>query len=188
MTPGGNGVGALDYAGRMTIPTATDAAAALFAPPAGEWRRLSPRYATVRRLQVLIASTLFFVPVGVAAWLLLRDWWAVGAVAALGLAWLAWRLVRAGRWVRAWGYAERDADLCIRSGLWTRNLTIIPFGRMQMVKVQAGPLLRAFGLASVELVTASALTNATISGLPADEATALRDRLIELSDARDAGL
>lgn len=172
----------------MTLPTATDAAAALFAPPAGEWRRLSPRYVTVRRIQVLIAALVVFVPLGVATWVFLREWWAVAAVVALAGAWLAWRLWRAGRWVRAWGYAERDADLCIRSGLWTRNLTIIPFGRMQMVKVQAGPLLRAFGLASVELVTASALTNATISGLPAAEAAALRDRLIELSDARDAGL
>ena len=172
----------------MTIPTVSDASAALFAPPAGAWHRLSPKYATVRRLGVLISSVLFFVPAGVAVWVILGDWRLVGAVAAVGVAWLGWRLWRAGRWVRSWGYAERDADLCIRSGLWTRNLTIIPFGRMQMVKVQAGPLLRAYGLASVELVTASALSNATITGLPANEAAALRDRLIELSDARDAGL
>ena len=172
----------------MTSPTTTDASAALFAPPAGVWHRLSPQYATVRRVVVATTSVLFFVPATVAVWVFVGDWWWVGAVAAVGVAWLVWRLWRAGRWVRSWGYAERDADLCIRSGLWTRNLTIIPFGRMQMVKVQAGPLLRAFGLASVELVTASALTNATITGLPAEEATALRDRLIELSDARDAGL
>ena len=172
----------------MSTLTSSDAGAALFAPPADQWRRLAPSYVTVRRLVVLIGSLVVFVPLGVAGWWFLSDARVVAAVAAVGVAWLAWRLWRAGRWVRSWGYVEREADLCIRSGLWTRNLTIIPFGRMQMVKVQAGPLLRAFGLASVELVTASALSNAVITGLPAAEAAALRDRLIELSDPKDAGL
>ena len=42
---------------------------------------------------------------------------------------------------------------------------------MQFVDVQAGPIDRAFGIASVTLHTASTETAATIPGLPADEAT-----------------
>lgn len=91
----------------------------------------------------------------------------------------------AGRELR---WARRDKDLCIVGGLWFRNLEVVPFGRMQVVKVSSGPLLRAYGLANVELVTAAAATNGIIPGLPADEAKALRDLIIELSDAEGSGL
>ena len=60
--------------------------------------------------------------------------------------------------------------------------------RLQVVKVSSGPLMRSYGLATVQLVTASAQTDATIPGLPLDEARILRDRLIELNDAKGSGL
>ena len=69
-----------------------------------------------------------------------------------------------------------------------RDLSIIPFGRIQVVRVNSGPLLRAFGLANVNVVTASAAADAVIPGLPGDEARALRDLIIELSDAEGSGL
>ena len=50
---------------------------------------------------------------------------------------------------------ERDDDLYLSHGLWSRELIVIPYGRMQAVKVESGPLTRALGLANVELVTAS---------------------------------
>lgn len=160
----------------------------LFAPPGGTWRRLSPKYVTVRRIGVTIATLLVFAPLAVGSWFVWRLWWVPALITAAGLAWFSWRFVWARRWVESWGYCERDADLCVRRGLWFRELLVVPFGRMQMVKVNSGPLLRAFGLASVELVTASAQTDAVIAGVPADEAAALRDRLIELSDAKGSGI
>ena len=57
-----------------------------------------------------------------------------------------------------------------------------------MVRVNSGPLLRAFGLANVSVVTASAAADAVIPGLPGDEARVLRDLIIELSDAEGSGL
>ena len=72
--------------------------------------------------------------------------------------------------------------------MWTRNLLLVPFGRMQTVNVTAGPFLRSQGLARVELITASLQTNASIPGLAFADAVALRDRMIELSDARGSGL
>ena len=47
---------------------------------------------------------------------------------------------------------------------------------------------RHFGLASVQLHTAAAATDATIPGLDPAEAERLRDRLTELGEARSAGL
>jgi membrane protein YdbS with pleckstrin-like domain len=114
---------------------------------------------------------------------------AVGAVLAAGIlavgAALDWIL---GRRVRAWGYAERDDDLIVRRGVMFRRVSVVPYGRMQFVDVTAGPLERAFGLATVQLHTAAAATDARIPGLVAEEAARLRDQLSALGESRSAGL
>ena len=161
-----------------------------FAPPADTWRRISPRLATIRRISMTLGTLIFFGGGSVATWFLLPEQfrWVTYAFAGLGFVWWLWRWLRAGRVVRATGWARRDNDLCVVQGLWFRDLSIIPFGRIQMVRVTSGPLLRAFGLANVDVVTASAAANATIPGLPGEEARALRDLIIELSDADGSGL
>jgi membrane protein YdbS with pleckstrin-like domain len=92
------------------------------------------------------------------------------------------------RAVRAWGYAERDQDLLVRHGLFIRRLSIVPYARMQFVDVTAGPLERAFGLATVQLHTAAAASDAKVPGLPPEEAARLRDRLTALGEDRAEGL
>ncbi len=164
-----------------------------FAPPSDAWRRVSPKLTHVKRISMSIGLAILFIPVAVGLWLIippeesLLRWIAVVWLA-LGLALWVWRWFRTKRLVASYGWAQRDKDLCIVGGLMFRNLEVVPFGRMQVVKVSSGPLLRAYGLANVELVTASASTNGSIPGLPADEAKALRDLIIELSDAEGSGL
>ncbi len=93
-----------------------------------------------------------------------------------------------GRRVRAWAYAERDDDLLVRRGVLIRRLSVVPYGRMQFVDVTAGPVERAFGLATVRMHTAAAASDARVPGLPASEAGRLRDNLAALGEARAAGL
>ena len=64
----------------------------------------------------------------------------------------------------------------------------MPYGRMQYVEVAAGPVARAFGLARVQLHTASPGTDSHLAGVPAVEAARLRDRLTARGEARLAGL
>ncbi len=111
---------------------------------------------------------------------------AAGAGLAIVLVAAAWWVER-GRY-RAWGYAERDEDLVVRRGLLFRRLTVVPFGRMQFVDVSAGPVDRLFDLATVQLHTAAAATDARIPGLRTADATRLRDRLAALGEARSSGL
>jgi membrane protein YdbS with pleckstrin-like domain len=92
------------------------------------------------------------------------------------------------RAVLAWGYAERERDLLVRHGLLIRRLSIVPYARMQFVDVTAGPLERGFGLATVQLHTASAASDARVPGLPPDEASRLRDRLAALGEDQGEGL
>nr|WP_300151507.1 PH domain-containing protein [Propionicimonas sp.] len=154
----------------------------LFTPTA-DWQRLPVRYRTVRRLGALVWNLAVTVIAGVAVGVFF-DWrWAAG-IAVAGSGWTIWRVVRAGRWVRSFGYAERAEDLLITSGLWNRHLTAIPYGRMLSVNVESGPIDRAWGLAKVQLVTASPQSAGQIPGLTTADAAAMRDRLIAAGEAQ----
>ena len=160
----------------------------LFAPPAYEWKRLSPNYRSLRRLTTLIFVPLIFVPPAILVWVLTDLTWVSLLILAVGAAILLLRLALIERTWRSWGYVEREDDLYITHGVLFRSLVAVPYGRMQLVEVASGPLERAFGLATVTMKTASAETNASIPGLSPDEATRLRDRLTELGEAHASGL
>jgi hypothetical protein len=110
---------------------------------------------------------------------------ATGAAALVVLAWTWWLI---GRNWRSWGYAERNDDLLVVHGALFRTLVVVPYGRMQLVDVAAGPIERAFGLVNVKLHTAAASTDARIRGLRPNDAGMLRDRLAALGEAHAAGL
>lgn len=159
----------------------------LFAPPGERWQPVSPKLRTLRRLLLLI----WVGGLGLAAsivLIVLVAWWigilVLVAVAAI-LAWSWWII---GRNWQSWGYAEREDDLLVTHGVMFRTLVVVPYGRMQFVDVSAGPLDRKFGIAKVQLHTATPATDAEIPGLPPEEAERLRDRLAALGEARAAGL
>ena len=160
-----------------------------FAPPGEAWHRVSPKLAVVRRISLMTGMAVLAVALVVLVQLVpeLPGWLIpVAAVAWLvGLAW-GWWLI--GRRVRSIGYAERADDLLVTSGIMYRRLVIVPYGRMQLVDITAGPLERWLGVATVQLHTASAGSDAHIPGLPPEEAGALRDRLAARGEQRSAGL
>jgi membrane protein YdbS with pleckstrin-like domain len=154
----------------------------LFTPTA-DWQRLPARYRTVRRLGALTWNLAVTIVASLAVGFFF-DWRWAGGLAVAGLGWTIWRIIRAGRWVRSFGYAERTEDLLITHGLWHRQLTAIPYGRMLSVNVESGPIDRAWGLAKVQLVTASPQSAGQVPGLAAADAAALRDRLIAAGEAQ----
>lgn len=111
-----------------------------------------------------------------------------GLFALIPLAFAVWGWGALARNWRSWRYAERADDLLIARGVLWREVTVVPYGRMQLVEVTSGPLERRYGLARLQLHTAAATTDATIPGLGPGEAERLRDRLTELGEARSAGL
>jgi membrane protein YdbS with pleckstrin-like domain len=160
----------------------------LFAPPAYEWKRLSPKFRSMRQLTSIIVPPLLFTIPAVIVGATTRRWWISGLIWAAAVLIVIIRLGFVGRSWRSWGYVERDDDLYITHGVMFRSLIAVPYGRMQLVEVESGPLERAFGIASVTLRTASPETGARIPGLTPDEATRLRDRLTELGEAHASGL
>jgi uncharacterized protein len=160
----------------------------VFAPPGSDWQPVSPALATLRRTVLLVTGGVVVGAVAALTVLLSLPTWVPVAVVAVVLVALVPGWVLIGRSVRWWGYAERDEELFVRHGAMFRTLVVVPYGRMQYVDVQAGPLEQAFKVASVHLHTASPGTSARIPGLPADEAARLRDRLTSHGEAQAAGL
>ena len=159
----------------------------LFAPSDVSWTPVSPKLAAVRRLNAAITAGV----VGLAALFVLGLTlsWAYGGLALLVVAAaFVWSWVLIGRNQRSWKYAERDDELLVSHGIMFRELVVVPYGRMQFVDVAAGPLERAYGIATVELHTATPATDAKIPGLHPDEAARLRDRLSALGQAQAWGL
>lgn len=171
----------------MTDPTATAPASPRLDPVAGEWRRVSPKYLAIDLISNIV-WTLIMVGGGVAAMVFL-DWGFVGWWVPVGLAmlFLPYALLTPRR-VRAIGYMLREDDLVFRTGIMFRRIVAVPYGRMQLVDINRGPLARAFGLAELKLVTAAATSAVTIPGLPFDEAEQLRDHLVAVAETRRAGL
>ncbi len=152
----------------------------------GDWRRVSPKYIVVELIGAGIFA-LIVVAVAIVLAVLFEQawpWWAMAALlAAVGLG-----AVFTPRRIRSIGYQLRDDDLLFRRGImWTR-IVAVPYGRMQLIDINRGPVARAFGLAELKFVTASAASAIVLPGLPADEAERLRDHLVAVAESRRTGL
>ena len=160
----------------------------LFAPPAYEWKRLSPKYLSMRQLTSLVVPPILFTIPAVIVGLTTGRWWISGLIWAAAIVIVLLRLGFVGRNWRSWGYVEREDDLYITHGVMFRSLIAVPYGRMQLVDINRGPLARALGLSELRFVTAAASSTVVIPGLPEAEAEELRDRLVALAESRRAGL
>jgi membrane protein YdbS with pleckstrin-like domain len=152
----------------------------------GQWRRVSPKYILVD----LIGAAIFAVVVVAVAilWAVLFEqtwqWWIMGAL----LVAILLGAVFTPRRIRSIGYQLRQDDLLFRRGImWTR-MVAVPYGRMQLIDINRGPVARAFGLAELKFVTASAASAIVLPGLPEEEAERLRDHLVTVAESRRTGL
>ncbi|WP_138946451.1 PH domain-containing protein [Plantibacter sp. M259] len=93
---------------------------------------------------------------------------------------------RRSRWInwfswRRTGYALRDGMLLFRQGVVWRKLHILPLARLQSLRIDQGPLLRALDLASA---TAHTVPGPVIAKLPA----MARDEAVRMFDAASAAI
>ena len=153
-------------------------------PDGVEFQHVSPKLATLRLGNALalcgalcgaLSALVLIVDIPALWWLML-----VPAAIALFCLWLAQ--------VRALRYALADTDFVIRRGVFSRSLTLVPYGRIQYVDIYQGPVLRLLGISTIKLSTASAQTDATLSGVPVADAARLRDVLAERGSAELMGL
>ena len=151
----------------------------------GTWHRVSSKQVGVEVAGSVLTALLtgaaavvtFLLGLGIPA--------AALAVAFLGSAITA---ILVPRRVRAYGYQLRSDDLLFRRGLLAQRFVSVPYGRMQLIDINRGPVSRLLGLSELKFVTAAAATGVVIPGLPEEEAEGLRDRLVGLAESRRVGL
>jgi membrane protein YdbS with pleckstrin-like domain len=179
----------VDAAENAVPAAATTSVSEVFRPPGGEWVRVSPVLARAYRIELAISFGLGTLAVCGGLFLIPDVPRVIPLViAVVALVAFVWIWIVIGRRVGSWGYAERADDLLVTSGILFRRLVIVPYGRMQLVDVTAGPLHRALGITTVQLHTAAATSDARIPGLTPQIAADLRDRLARRGEERSAGL
>ena len=157
--------------------------------PTQDWKGISPRHMVDEFLTVGLFVGLLMA--GAISTLVIPDVldpvlaWVVVALASV-LSVLS--LVLVPFRVRSYRYVTRQDDFVFARGVVFQRLVAVPYGRLQLVDINRGPLARALGLAELKLVTAAASSGVSIPGLLVADAEMLRDQLVELAESRRAGL
>ena len=138
--------------------------------------QLDPRYKTMMRLMAGITAAFLLAGASVAE-LAIPGWtgivWAPALLVVLYLVvWLPMRRFAAR------GYSLAEERLRVVRGVLFRSDTVVPFGRVQHIDVDQGPLERAFHLATLTVHTAGS-HNASVSlpGLAHEDAIAMREEI-----------
>lgn len=114
--------------------------------------KLHPNHATVLRIQAIIASVPFIlVAIGLETRSPFMMGLIIGPVALLAL--IAILRIPMRRHL-ARGYTMGDDRLRVVRGILFRHDTVVPFGRVQHIDVNQGPLERMFNIATLTLHTA----------------------------------
>ena len=167
----------------------------------GEWVRAHPSYTKIRLIQVVglfitlvgvfTALTVMFVMMRSSDVLPKTTWLSAltGAIAAVLVVWCIWWAALLPRRTRALGYSLRPNHLMARQGVLFRHVTSIPYGRIQYVDVDSGPLERAHHLVRLTIRTAGVTASkVTLYGIPTECGQQLRELLIRRADERMAAL
>lgn len=149
------------------------------------WRRISPKFLIEEFFGLLVVAV---VVVGVGLVFFFTDLRVPAIIAAGFFLGLVIYAAFTPRRVRSIGYQLREDDLVFRRGILFQRFVAVPYGRMQLVDINRGPLSRILGLSELKFVTAAASTGVTIPGIPSAEADELRDRIVALAETRRAGL
>ncbi|MGW3965229.1 PH domain-containing protein [Amycolatopsis sp. NPDC005003] len=125
---------------------------------------------------VLVLAVLGLLIPPAAFWLLAP----AAVVAVLGVAWCA---VLPVWWFGLHRWEVTDTAVYVRSGFLWQEWRVAPLSRVQTVDTLRGPLQQRFGLATVTVTTASARGAVRLTGLDAQVAADVAERLTERTDA-----
>ncbi|MDR7068293.1 membrane protein YdbS with pleckstrin-like domain [Pseudoxanthomonas japonensis] len=163
----------------------TDTLAVDDMPPA-DWHALPSRGAWLAAL----GGAMLVFPVGFPVFFIARatdvlsPWLAVPIAAMAGAAVGAWIAVRYHRRTR---WRLDDQGFAVRRGNWWQSETHVPISRVQHLDLKRGPLERKAGLSTLVVHTAGTrMAAVSVSGLDADDAERLRERLATQVDHDDA--
>lgn len=165
------------------------------AVPEPQWVPAASSYLTVRFVHT-ISALAFPILAGVAMYCAGAFFGGPEALRIVGLAviavfglWGLWWILTTPRRTRALGYALESNHLMARRGIVFRSMSSMPYGRIQYVDVDSGPLERMCGVARLTVRTAGTTTGTMVLfGIPLNVAEELRADLVRRADERMAAL
>lgn len=165
------------------------------AVPEPQWVPAASGYLTVRFVHT-ISALAFPILAGVALYCAGAFFGGPEALRIVGLAvvavfglWGLWWILTTPRRTRALGYALESNHLMARRGIVFRSMSSMPYGRIQYVDVDSGPLERMCGVARLTVRTAGTTTGTMVLfGIPLNVAEELRADLVRRADERMAAL
>ena len=163
--------------------------------PEPQWVPAASRYLTVRFVHTISALALPILA-GVALYCAGAFFGGPEVLRIVGLAviavfglWGLWWILTTPRRTRALGYALESNHLMARRGIVFRSMSSMPYGRIQYVDVDSGPLERMCGVARLTVRTAGTTTGTMVLfGIPLNVAEELRADLVRRADERMAAL
>ena len=163
--------------------------------PEPQWVPAASGYLTVRFIHT-ISALAFPILAGIAMYCAGAFFGGPEALRIIGLAviavfglWGLWWILTTPRRTRALGYALESNHLMARRGIVFRSMSSMPYGRIQYVDVDSGPLERMCGVARLTVRTAGTTTGTMVLfGIPLNVAEELRADLVRRADERMAAL
>ncbi|MGI8387738.1 PH domain-containing protein [Robertmurraya sp. P23] len=150
-------------------------------------KRISDKALSVWRITGAITSVIIVIVAGGVIWLSnVFSWpiWVVIAAVAVSIlhVYLYVYLFPLLRWKR-WRYEVREQEIELQQGVFVVKRTLVPMIRVQHVDTRQGPLLKKYGLATVDVSTAATVHE--IPALPVEEAEELRQFISRLARVAD---
>ncbi len=140
------------------------------------WTGVSSKLKTLRILRILPFELIPISIINIVAAITANPWVIITSVIiTLICLWISYYLVNSN--YKSWGYIQREDDLWIKHGRFFQKLTVVPYGRMQLIDISAGPIERYLKVSTVKLHTAAATTDAEIISLEPDMAAELKETL-----------
>ena len=109
--------------------------------------------------------------------------WLLVPAAVVLVAGVLWCVVLPVWWFTLHRWEVTDTAVYVRSGFLWQEWRVAPLSRIQTVDTLSGPLQRRFGLATITVTTASARGAVKLSGLDAELAADVAERLTERTHA-----
>jgi hypothetical protein len=144
---------------------------------------LDPRVRTWWRVHCVLGPVVLAVVLAVLGMLVPAVSWFVPVAVALVVVSLVVALVFPAYWYRVHRWEVTEDAVYTRAGFVWQEWRAAPLSRIQTVDTTRGPLQQAFGLAALEVTTASAKGAVRIAGLDGERAAELAEQLTRATQA-----
>lgn len=152
----------------------------------GEWVPVSLDLIKSKNIALAILTVVLVVLGAIPFLIWSSPWWLLIPAAICVLALISWPLNYFE--VRNTAYQLRTDEVLVRTGALSRTTTALPYGRIQRVDLNEGPIDAKYGLAALTLESAAENGSVTIPGLLIDNAKDIRDAILRDSEVRRIGL